>query len=185
MASPALKVFCPEMAHITPTHIPLAKASLWSHPSLDNKEMISAIYPKRSGVRIPTNSPTNNHNPIAGLFLWRAICLSLPARLRMPACSYLRHCSLRQVHLEETADGYDRTSLSYVSCYQQGLYSIFSGFSGIEHRSVTTLVFRKIAVEHKLSVWEFPLLVHIALQRAGMLVGGRKSKFDYVLNIYP
>lgn len=91
----SLKGFCPVRAHITSTYIPLAEAGSLSHTSLGNNEMISTICPEKSGMRMAVNSPNYNHNPVAAPFPYcTAICLLMPASLKMPTCSYLRLNSL-------------------------------------------------------------------------------------------
>lgn len=77
----------PVMAHIN--YSLWAKASSWLHLSLGNKKVTFIICPKMSGIRIAVNSPNynNNHNAFLFPYCW-AMCLSLPASLKILACSF-------------------------------------------------------------------------------------------------
>lgn len=148
-----LKVLCPVMAQITCTYIPLVKASSWSHPTLQNKEVSSIIWPKRGGIRIPVNRPNNNHNPSAALFLYRAVCPSLPASLKMPAC-FKAYGKFTWKRLQtDIRQDFLMPSVRY----QQGFRSIFSGFFRSRTQAYSNPCLQEnTRVECELSVWVFP-----------------------------
>lgn len=97
----------------------------------------------------------------------RAVCLSLPASLEMPACSALRLHSLWQVHLEETADRC-KAKLPYAIC--PVVIASFLSSSGVEHRPIIILFVGKYQswMWAKLSMWVFPLLVLLTAKGRGL-----------------